>query len=107
MPNCFPSGFSERLWRNVVFAEWMADVDRTRTKAYVVNLTRAGVEEGSCELFQQLLCPAYRDRFMHWTWEQIHALTVHHPELSRLRYYLETKTAGLLPAFRLGRDRPC
>lgn len=92
-----------QLWRNMTFAEWMAAKDSPETKAYHVNLVRAGCEEAICAEFLTLVRPAYRDRFEQIAWEQIHALACRHPKaLGRLCRYLEQKTASLKPAFRLG-----
>ena len=92
-----------QLWRNMVFAEWMALADGPGTRAYHASLTRLGQERESCDRFRELLRPGFAGRFVHRTWEEIDDLwAARLPELSRLHHYLETKTAGLVPAFRLG-----
>jgi hypothetical protein len=94
-----------QLWRNMVFAEWMAMADGTGTRAYHASLTRLGQERESCDQFRELLRPGFAGRFVHQTWEEIDDLwAARLPGLSRLHRYLETKTAGLVPAFRLGSD---
>jgi hypothetical protein len=88
-----------QLWRNVTFAEWMARDAGRGTTAYVANLTRAGRESESCEHFRALMNPETAGRFVHLSWEDIYRRTAVTPGLSRLRRYLETKTAGLVRAF--------
>lgn len=92
-----------QLWRNTIFAEWMALADGPKTKAYHANLTRAGQENESCEEFRQLLRPQFQDRFAHIAWEDIYFLGETSHGLSRLGQYLQTKTARLKPAFRVPR----
>jgi hypothetical protein len=92
-----------QLWRNMVFAEWMALEDGPDTRAYLASLTRLGREQESCDQFRELVCPGYGGRFVHRTWEEIDDLwAARIPELLRLHNYLVTKTAGLIPALRLG-----
>jgi hypothetical protein len=76
-----------QLWRNMVFAEWMALADGHGTQAYHANLTRAGREEESCAEFRRLLRPGFEDRFGHFSWEDLYGLTAMSPGLSRLRRY--------------------
>ena len=90
-----------QLWRNMVFAEWMARADSPTTKAYHVNLVREGYETASAAEFHGLVRPAFGDRFRQITWERIHQLCTPDDRLSRLCRYLETKTAGLVRAFNL------
>jgi hypothetical protein len=91
-----------QLWRNMVFAEWMASLDASTTRAYVVSLTRLGYERESCREFRELVRPRLADRFVHRTWEEIDdRWAARLPELARLHHYLVTKTAGLKRAFRL------
>jgi hypothetical protein len=91
-----------QLWRNTVFAEWMAYQDRKTTKAYHASLTRAGYENESCEHFREMVQPEYRDRFVHIAWEDIYWLCAKdNPRLGRLQRYLETKTTGLKKAFKI------
>lgn len=90
-----------QLWRNTVFAEWMAREDHPCTKAYHVNLVRSGYEKDTAAEFQRLVTENQRDRFHRLTWEQIDQRVGQGQELSRLRRYLRTKTAGLVKAFNL------
>lgn len=90
-----------QLWRNMFFAEWMAKDDHPRTKAYHVNLVRAGYEKATAEEFSRLLRPEFKERFRRLTWEDIYRLCLKQPHLGRLCRYFETKTAGLMPAFHL------
>jgi hypothetical protein len=89
-----------QLWRNVVFAEWMARVVEPDTSAYVANLTRADQEHESCAQFQGMM-DAKNDRgFVHLSWENIYTVTAQGPELWQLCQYLETKTSGLVRALK-------
>jgi len=91
-----------QLWRNMVFAEWMARQDGPRTRAYLMSLTRRGCEQDSCEHFGKLVLPDFADRFVHRTWEEIdERWAARLPGLSRLHSYLATKTAALVQAFQL------
>jgi hypothetical protein len=90
-----------QLWRNMVFAEWMARAAGQSTRAYHANLTRCGHEVDSCREFHGLVRPEYADRFAHVTWKEFDALAFGAAELSRLRKYLRTKTAYLRRAFAL------
>jgi hypothetical protein len=90
-----------QLWRNLVFAEWMALTDGCGTPAYLANLTRAGhrADDGPRHL-HQLLRAGFQGRFTHFFWENIHGLAATRPvDLSLLMRYLETKTAALSAAF--------
>jgi hypothetical protein len=91
-----------QLWRNMVFAEWMANADNLGTKAYLTSLTRAGTEHASCQHFAGMVNPGFADRFVELSWEDIDARLPRTAEFDRLHRYLETKTAGLKRAFRLG-----
>jgi Restriction Endonuclease associating with ARP len=92
-----------QLWRNMVFAEWMASLDGDQTQAYLVNLTRLGYEQQGCAEFHDLVRPGFANRFVHRTWEEIDDLLASQcRKLARLHHYLAMKTTGLLPAFRLG-----
>jgi Restriction Endonuclease associating with ARP len=91
-----------QLWRNTIFAEWMARQDHHETEAYHANLTREGFEKESCEHFRTILRPECSDRFVHIHWEGVLKLAELQPTaLSKLRWYLQTKTAGLVKAFRI------
>jgi len=91
-----------QLWRNMTFAEYMAGRDTPTTKAFHANLVRKGYEEHACGAFLTLVRPDYHDRFEQITWEDIYAEVVcGNPTLDRLGQYLQQKTAGLQPAFRI------
>jgi len=88
-----------QLWRNMVFAEWMARAGHGGTQAYVANLTKDGQEEESCKHFRELMKPECAGRLVHVTWEDLYTKITASAGLSRLRRYLESKTAGLIQAF--------
>jgi len=90
-----------QLWRNMTFAEWMAKLDHPSTKAYHVNLVREGYERESAAEFAMLVPEDRRHHFQRLTWEEIHNMFVDEPAAATLTRYLETKTAGLKPAFAL------
>jgi hypothetical protein len=91
-----------QLWRNMIFAEWMASRDGRTTMAYHVSLTRAGAESDSCDRFRQMVRPEYRGRFVHIAWEDIYwQCAKDNSRMSRLQKYLENKTAKLTKAFRI------
>ncbi len=90
-----------QLWRNTVFSEWIGTTDHPATRCYHFNLVRDDYEIESAAEFSRLVNPAFVDRFRRITWEQIYRLCLGDPRLSRLRRYLETKTAGLVRAFNL------
>jgi hypothetical protein len=91
-----------QLWRNTIFAEWMAKADHPRTKPYHVNLVRQGYDADSADEFEALLNPGFEDQFQQITWEWIYRSCTEGSAMERLRRYLQTKTAGLKPAFQLG-----
>jgi hypothetical protein len=91
-----------QLWRNTVFAEWMAKQDSPMTKAYHVNLVRAGSDETSAAEFHELISDNSKDRFRRVTWEDIYRLASRNgPPFERLCRYLATKTASLGQAFQI------
>jgi hypothetical protein len=90
-----------QLWRNMVFAEWMAKLDHPRTKAFHVNLVRKGTEHSSAAEFHGMVTDGHKERFRQVTWEAIYAAAVGDRRLSLLSRYFETKSAGLRKAFRL------
>jgi hypothetical protein len=94
-----------QLWRNLMFAEWMAAYENTATRAFHVNLVREGYEAESAAEFANLVRPDYRDRFRQITWEDLYRSTAGERRLKLLRRYFETKTAGLRPAFAIDRCR--
>ncbi len=93
-----------QLWRNMTFAEWMAREDSPRTKAFHVNLVRDRFELAGTAEFHGLVNRGFRDRFRRLTWEGIYGLFSGNPALETMCRYLETKTAGLVRAFRLNKD---
>lgn len=90
-----------QLWRNTVFAEWMARQDHGNTKAYHVNLVRSGYERDTAAEFASLVNEDHQDRFVRLTWERFYDLAEGVRGLEHVRRYLETKTAGLVKAFRV------
>lgn len=90
-----------QLWRNMTFSEWMAHEDHPKTRAFHVNLVREGYEKASAAQFHSLVKPDFDDRFRRITWESIYRFFSGTPDLSMMLRYLETKTAGLMRAFRL------
>jgi hypothetical protein len=90
-----------QLWRNTVFADWMAMRDSPQTKPYHVNLVRDGYEHESQEAFAALLNEPYRDRFRPAAWESIYAWLASSARCDRLRRYMEQKTANLVKAIRV------
>lgn len=91
-----------QLWRNTIFAEWMAQHDSATTRAFHVNLVREGYEEESAREFAELLRVEHAERFGHATWEQLHRWAVlQSPTIDRLCEYMDQKTAQLTKAFRV------
>ena len=89
-----------QLWRNMVFAEWMARQGTETSKAYHLNLVRAGHDEESAEEFHGLVSEGFKDRFRQVTWEEIYTQAViEGPKLNRLCKYMQEKTANLQKAF--------
>ncbi len=87
-----------QLWRNLIFAEWMASKDSSSTKPFLASLTREDHEVESCREFRSLL----NDEacFTHISWEG----TTKHAGVqpaSRLWCYLANKTASLQRAFKM------
>ena len=89
-----------QLWRNTVFAEWMAREDHRDTKAYHVNLVRSGYEQDAADEFAGLINDNHKARFRRLTWEQIYGAVSGERRLALMCRYLRTKTAGLRKAFR-------
>ena len=83
-----------QLWRNTVFAEWMAGQDAPSTEAYHVNLVREGFEHEAAEEFGGLVRPEFRNRFQQATWEGLHSIARRHPaSLGLLCRYMATYMA--------------
>lgn len=94
-----------QLWRNVVFAEWMALHDHPNTKAYHLNLVREGEEESSEAEFASLIRDGGKDRFRRVTWEQIYQQCRNEIGATHLCRYMERKTSGLRKAFKIPSDK--
>jgi hypothetical protein len=93
--------FFDQLWRNVVFAEWMALRDGADTKPYLVNLVRM-VDQEESKSFKACLCNDFVDQFNIISWEQIFAMcTSDDPADFRLRNYMRNKSTNLKQAFRI------
>lgn len=90
-----------QLWRNTVFAEWMAKLDHPATRAYHVNLVRRETEEASAREFHAMVADGYQERFRQITWEALYQATVGQRRLRLLQRYFETKTARLRKAFQV------
>jgi hypothetical protein len=90
-----------QLYRNMVFAEWMARADSSTTEYYHANLVRADREQKSATAFSKLLNAEHAFRFQQFSWESIYGLAKANSELSNFFTFMENKTAGLRPAFKL------
>jgi len=90
-----------QLWRNMIFAEWMAKLDHPNTKPFHVNLVRESSEEQSAFEFRKLVHHPYQHRFLRMTWEQLYRRFAGCREVMTLTRYMKTKTAGLRAAFPL------
>jgi len=65
-----------QLWRNIVFAEWMARQGTEISKAYHLNLVRAGHDKESAVEFHGLVAEGFKDRFRQVTWEEIYTQAI-------------------------------
>lgn len=91
-----------QMWRNTVFAEWMAHHAKPGTRAYFCNLVRAGCELDSFEHFHRIVRPEFAHRVTRLRWEDLYLLAgLHGDRLLRLKEYMAAKTANLQPAFLL------
>ncbi len=90
-----------QLWRNLVFADYMAGRDSLATRGHVANLVRDGCEADVCEPMLTLMPTAYRDRFEQVSWEQLYAIA-RRRGIDGLCRYMLNKTARLKQAFKLG-----
>lgn len=89
-----------QLWRNTVFAEWIARQDHEKSQAYQINLVRAGQDEDSASEFHGLVSEGFQNRFRQVTWEQIYKYAeTQRPKLIGLCRYMHEKTANLQKAF--------
>ena len=90
-----------QLWRNMVFAEWMAGLDGSQVDHRVVNLVCDLAEKQSAQQFRQLINTVNKNTFMRYTWESIYYWSTQYSKLAILSKYMEQKTASLKPAFNL------
>ncbi len=90
-----------QLWRNTIFAEWIARQDSSRTKAFHINLVRKGYDESSAREFSSLISSQYSDRFRQCYWEDVYRWLPDLERLNGLRSYMRQKTANLRAALRL------
>lgn len=91
-----------QLWRNTIFAEWMAQADGLGTQGYFANLTRRGYENDSFHHFTRMIRPEFLGRVSHIFWEDLFVLAgLAGSRLCRLQEYLLTKTANLVQALQL------
>lgn len=89
-----------QLWRNVVFAEYMANLAGDGTRGHFANLTRRGFEHDSFGQFHTMVRPDFVGRITHVTWEELYVLAgLSGGRLNALQEYLLAKTANLVPAF--------
>lgn len=90
-----------QLWRNTVFAEWMAARDGSTTRPYHVNLVRRGNESRSAHEFTNLVKPRCREQFRRAEWEAIVVAmqAISATLLFGLVKYVNEKTASLTKAF--------
>lgn len=90
-----------QLWRNLIFADFMAQQDSPDTLCCVANLVRDGLEAEVCEPMLTLMPADYRSHFEQVTWEQLFTIAEKAGALDLCRYMLN-KTARLKPALKLG-----
>lgn len=91
-----------QLWRNMVFAEWMARSQSDGTQAFLGSLTRRNHEQQSCQEFGSMLNDDSKNRFCHLSWEGLlEACLDDSPRIKRLAKYLRSKTASRQRAFDL------
>jgi hypothetical protein len=96
---------ASQLWRNTVFAQWMAAHASPGTRPYFVNLVRRGHEIDSFHRFSQLVRPEFLGQVNRLSWEDLWVLAgLAGRRLATLREFLVVKSANLVAAFRLD---PC
>ncbi len=89
-----------QLWRNTVFAEWMARQGHETSQAYHFNLVRAGHDNESADEFHRLVSDGFKNRFRQVTWEEIYTQAITEGQkLNTLCKYMLAKTATLQKAF--------
>lgn len=86
-----------QLWRNAVFAEWMATRESVSTRHFLVNLVRRSHEARSIRMFANLLTSAFQDRCRRVDWESLFSQTVTPHDL--VHKYGHSKTCHLKAAF--------
>ena len=86
-----------QLWRNMVFAEWMASRDSSQTVAGHVSLVRQAGVTDDANVFGGLLADGKSSHFRQITWENIETKIAN--GLPQLRSYLANKTCYLTKAF--------
>ena len=86
-----------QLWRNMVFAEWMAQSESAQTRAYHVNLMRAQAVETTSPKFLGLIRTSATQHFQQVAWESFGRQVTKRQEV--LHQYLLTKTCHLSRAF--------
>jgi hypothetical protein len=103
-----PLVFYEQLFRNIVFAASMAQLENAE-KWYVVNLRNEhlmNLKRGKPESMpvmravRSILKRQYKTRFSHLTWEEIHReVIVGNPKLYNLSWYFKNKSLYCSRAF--------
>ncbi len=90
-----------QLWRNMVFAEWMANLDGLAAHPYCVNLVRSQSECSTAIAFQGLLNSSGGQSFRRCVWQSLAAADFLQSSsaVTALTSYLGTKTAHLRKAF--------
>lgn len=89
-----------QLWRNTVFAEWMAVSDAPSTNAYHVNLTREKYEVESAAEFAGSMKREFATRFQRHSWEALWHYC-NSDAATSTKFYLQGKTAHLTQALNL------
>jgi len=102
--------FYEQLFRNIVFAASMAQIEG-HTNWFVVNLRSQHVmnlKRGKPESrpvmrsVRSILRQGYKKRFLHLTWEEIYEIAVKdNPKLYNLSWYLKNKSLNCSRAFNI------
>ena len=100
---CSRDAIHYQLWRNMVFAGWMAGLEDVKTRPYHVNLVRNDEPMDAISEFISLVVPSKSLCFRRATWGQLRNVRVQDLRRhSRLQAYLDNKTASLRPAFPAG-----
>jgi len=88
-----------QLWRNMVFAEWMANADSSVTEPFLLNLVRRSHDHRSHDVLSSVIDPRFQHRLLRLDWEHAICAILDQGADQRLVNYLATKTAGLRLAF--------